>query len=159
MPTTFQDITAAATQKASTDLAAALLALPEDKRNWSPSKTARTALNMAAECAIVNGLTIKIIETRTWQQFEGGQEKFFQQRDALAAGDWETLQTMLIDNTSRFAVTIRAVGNEALDIEIETPYGSMPLSGMMSYPYWNMKYHEGQINYIASILEGLEEIK
>ncbi len=155
MPTTFQDIMAAATQKAATDLAAALLALPEDKRNWSPAKTARTALNMAAECAIANGLTIKVIETCAWQGFEGGQEKFYEQRDALAAGDWETLQAMLIENTSRFAAAIRLVGNEALDIEIETPYGTMPLSEMMSYPYWNMTYHLGQINYIASILDGL----
>ncbi len=28
----------------------------------------------------------------------------------------------------------------------------MTVAQIASYPYWNMCYHEGQINYIASML-------
>ena len=28
----------------------------------------------------------------------------------------------------------------------------MTLAQVIAYPHWNMSYHEGQINYIASML-------
>jgi hypothetical protein len=28
----------------------------------------------------------------------------------------------------------------------------MTLANIIAYPYWNMSYHEGQVNYIASML-------
>jgi hypothetical protein len=32
----------------------------------------------------------------------------------------------------------------------------MTLEQIMSYPYWNMCYHEGQVNYIAAMLEEMK---
>jgi hypothetical protein len=32
------------------------------------------------------------------------------------------------------------------------PWGPMTVSQILGYPFWNMCYHEGQINYIASML-------
>ena len=67
MPKTLQDYLTTATQKASADLAAALLRLPEDKRGWSPGEKSRAALDQVAECAILNEYTAELIQTRTWQ--------------------------------------------------------------------------------------------
>jgi hypothetical protein len=48
--------------------------------------------------------------------------------------------------------TIGKTHDSDLGIEIEMPCGAMTLEQIVSYPYWNMCYHEGQINYIASML-------
>lgn len=152
MPNPFQDFMAVATQQAALDLTAALMALPEDKRGWSPADTARTGLSMVAECALNNGITAEMIEARAWKQFGGSQDVYFQKRAELAAGDWEALQALLTENTHRLTATIQAVSDDALGIEVTLPYGIWTLSGVIAYPYWNMMYHQGQINYIASIL-------
>ncbi len=153
MPNTVQEFLADATERSATELVAALLHLPEDKRAWKPSDTARSAINLVAECAINNGVTADLIITRKWAASD--YPAYIQKRDALAAGDWETLKSLLDENTKRFAAVVRAVPTEDLDIPIETPYGTGPLSGVASYPYWNMSYHLGQINYIATILGAL----
>ncbi|HEX5322928.1 MAG TPA: hypothetical protein VFW40_04020, partial [Capsulimonadaceae bacterium] len=77
---------------------------------------------------------------------------YLKKKGELATGDWEALRTLLEKNTELVIAVIRAVPDEDLDIPVETPYGNGPLSGICAYPYWNMSYHLGQINYIASIL-------
>lgn len=150
MPTTVQEFLADATQRSATELVEALLRLPEDKRAWKPSDTARSAIDLVAECAINNGVTADLVVTRKWGADD--YPVYLQKKAALAAGDWGTLKALLETNTQRFIDTVRAVPTEDLDIPIETPYGTGPLSGVCSYPYWNMSYHLGQINYIATIL-------
>ncbi len=39
-----------------------------------------------------------------------------------------------------------------MDAVIPMPWGPMTVAQMITSPHWNMTYHEGQINYIASIL-------
>lgn len=154
MPNTLQDFLAASTQQVATDLVAALLSIPEDKRNWSPGAKARTALDMVAECALNNGYTADLVETRQWTMND--HDAYLREKVALAAGSWEALHTLLQDNTQKVIAIIRAVPDEMLGVEVPTPYSTGPLSGIMVYPYWNMSYHLGQINYIASILDGSE---
>ena len=151
MSNTIQDFLAVSTLKGAADIAVALLRLPEDRRTWSPAETSRTAMDMLAECAINNGITADVIEARKWvgEPFD----VYIQKKRDLAAQGWEVIEPLLKENTDRVVAVIKSVPGEALAIEIETPYGTGPLSGIMSYPYWNMSYHEGQINYIASILE------
>jgi uncharacterized damage-inducible protein DinB len=154
MPSTLQDFLSAATQKAADDLAAAVLRLPEDKRGWSPDGKARPALDQMAECAVLNGYTADLIQTQIWQ--DNRFDEFFREKAEAAAQDWETLHARLRENAGRVAAAIAAVPDDALGREIKTPWGSQTLAGIMSYPYWNMTYHQGQINYIASLLGCLE---
>jgi len=149
MPHTLQDYLVAATQKAAADLAAALLRLPEDKRGWSPDEKGRTALDQVAECAILNGYTADLIQTRTWQS---GWLADFPAAKAEAAQDWETLHARLQESTARVATAIAAVPDEALADEIQLFGRTMTLAEIVARSYWNMTYHEGQINYIASLL-------
>lgn len=150
MPNTAQTFLADTTLRAATSIATALLNLPEDKRNWSPGGNARTALDMVAECAINNEVTAALIEARKWADHDHA--VYLANKAELVASGWESVKALLDKNTERLVAVIRAVPDDALDIPIETPYGSGPLSGIMTYPYWNMSYHEGQINYIGSLL-------
>ena len=149
MPNTLQDYLATATQKASADLAAALLRLPEDKRGWSPGEKSRTALDQVAECAILNEYTAELIQTRTWQA-DGFAD--FPAAKAKAAQDWGTLQARLQEGAARVAAAIADVPDEALADEIQLFGRTMALAEVMARSYWNMTYHEGQIVYIGSLL-------
>lgn len=66
MPNTLQEYLARVTQKTAADIEAALLKLPEERRNWSPGGEARTAADMVAECAILNGTTADAIINRAY---------------------------------------------------------------------------------------------
>lgn len=151
MPNTVQETYAAAALKASDALAAALLNLPEDKRAWQPGGKARTALDQVAECAMLNGYTADLIATHEWQVNDF--EAFFRDKAALAALGWEPVQARLQENTKRVAEAIRALSDRDLEIEVETPWRKQTLAEIIAYPHWNMSYHEGQINYIGSLID------
>ena len=151
MPNTLQEFLADATIKAAADLEAAFLQLPQDKRNWKPSEESRSAADQVAECAIMNRSTIAMI------QGSGFPADFayitYQQEIAALSEDWSTLQTLLHENTAEVVKVLLAIPDEEIGGELASPWGAVPLNETLSYPYWNMTYHTGQINYIASLLE------
>ncbi|MEO7715293.1 MAG: DinB family protein [Capsulimonas sp.] len=140
------------------NLIAAVLNLPEDKRLWSPAPTSRSAINLIAECALGNAYTAELIETSKWP--DGTLEDFIQAQTELTNGEWETLEALLRSNTERFCTAVRDLPDDRLNEIVELPLGRFagkyPISFTVSYCYWNMSYHEGQINYIASILGELK---
>ena len=149
MPLTLQEFFATATQKAAADLKDALLRLPDDKHNYSPDETSRSALDQVAECAIINGYTADLITTRQWKQ--DAMTQFIQDKTALMQ-DEDKVMSLLEENAQKLMAVIRAVPDDALSVEIQLPWQTMTLAEVIAYPYWNMSYHQGQINYIASLL-------
>ncbi len=136
--------------KAAADLETALLRLPADKRNWSAGGDARSALNMVAEVALLNGDTAEMIENRRGMaNLDLGE---LNRRIAELTGDWPALQTLLHSNTARVAAVVGALSDDDFDAEIQMPWGAMTIAQIAAYPYWNACYHEGQINFIASLL-------
>ncbi len=150
MSMTLQEFLAAATQKAADDLAEAFLRLPEDKRGWSAGGNARTALDQVAECALLNGYTGELIQARKWNASHF--DDYLPRKEALIASGWDALHVRLQEGTQEEIRAIRAVPNDALSEEIEIPSGKETVASILAYPYWNMTYHLGQINFIASIL-------
>ncbi len=148
-----QDFFAHATQKIAADLEAALLRLPEDKREWSPTEKARTALDQVAECALLNGGAADLIHRRSMEGFDFAE---FEAAKARLARDEGAARTLLQENTAKLVAAIHAVPDADLNIEVPLPWGPMTLSEVISHSYGNMRYHEGQINYIASLLDCLE---
>ena len=113
---------------------------------------ARTALDQMAEVAILNGRTAELIQTKTFGADFSSAMMDFQQRKVELAKDWNALKAMFDENTAKVVDAISRVAGEDLPTQIEMPWGPMALEQIISYPYWNMSYHEGQINYIASML-------
>ena len=150
MPTTIQDFVADATLKASKDLTTAFLRIPEDKRDWSPDGKARTALDQYAECALLNGYTAVTLATR--QMAAGSMENFSREMTKLKAQDWEQTYALFQANTAQVLTAIRAISEEGMGVEMPMPWGPMTAGQIMAYSQWNMTYHEGQINYLASLL-------
>lgn len=147
---TLQTFLADATEKAASQLEAALMRLPEDKRSWSAGGDARSALDMVAEVAILNGTTAETIERRAFPaNFDFAA---YTHEKAELAQDWSALKSLLDESTARAVTVIHATPDDVLKVEVQMPWGVMTLMQLASYPYWNMSYHESQINFIASIL-------
>lgn len=130
----------------------ALERLPEDKRDWVAGGKARTALDMVAECAILNGFTAEIIISKKFN-FDGA---FFQKAKDELGQDLNALKTLLDENTAKVAEVIQNLPDDELKIGIDYPWGHSNVAETCAYPYWNMKYHTGQINFIASMLDCLD---
>lgn len=141
------------TPKAAKDLLAAYYSLPEDKRNWSPMGEARTATDMIAECAQMSDVT-DFIEARAFPA-DFDYAAILSARSILAR-DPEGMIAMLHDSVARTLAAIETVPEEDIEIVIDLPWGALTLGEIMAYPYWNMSYHTGQINYIASMLANNE---
>ena len=150
MPHTLQQHLAASTQKAADDLIKAYHQIPDDKRHWSGEETARNASHQVAECAILNGHTARLIATQQWGATHP--DSVMKEISYASAMEWDTLRGLLLDNARRVADAITAVPTDALDTEVQTPFGMMTLEQVCAYPQWNMIYHQGQVNYIASLL-------
>ena len=154
MSQTLQKCLVRSIPKATEDMVKALLRLPEDKRGWSPAPTSRTALDQAAEIAILNGGTADILAARTWTMGDDFSEYF--KAKAELATSWDNVKALLDTNTARVIAAVETLSDEDLEIEVQMPWGAQTLAQIAAYPYWNACYHEGQINYIASILGCLE---
>jgi hypothetical protein len=149
--TTLQTFLARATTKAAEDFIAAFERLPEDKHTWSPMGDARTAIDQAAELAILNGSTCKLLDTRKWPENYDFND-YYKSKEEVAAKGWTEVRALLEENTRNAVATISALPNESLSEPVDMPWGPMTVAQIASYPYWNMCYHEGQVNYIASML-------
>jgi hypothetical protein len=150
MANTFSQFLVRAIPKAKDDLVDAVERLPEDKRNWSPSGSARTALDQAAECAILNGSTAQTLQTRTFDnEFMAVYEK--QKADLVAQG-WQAIKAKLDENTAKVVAAIGGVPESDFHQTISMPWGELSLEQIMSYPYWNTCYHEGQVTYIETLM-------
>lgn len=150
---TLQEYLVSALPRTVIDLEAALHRLPEDKRNWSPMGDARTAMDMVAECALLTDVT-EIVQTRAFSadfNFEA-----YRAQKAELAQDPEKTHALLIESTHKAIETIKTIPDADLAIEVQMPWGPMTIAQVIAYPYWNMCYHEGQINYIASMLGCLD---
>lgn len=110
----------------------------------------RTALDQFAECVLLNDYTAETIETK--QMAVGSMENFFTAKTELKTQGWDEIHALFQTNSAKVESAIRAVSEEEMGIEISMPWRPMTISEMITYPHWNMTYHQGQINYIASIL-------
>ena len=153
-PQPFRTIWAELTQKAADDLWAAFCRLPHDKRDWKPAETSRTALGLLTECALLNGYTADLIRTHHFADTH--LTNYGPDTAALAALETEALGARLQATTAEVAAAIRATPDDAFGLEIVMPWETQTLGKILSYPQWNMTYHLGQINYIASLLGCLE---
>ena len=113
---------------------------------------ARTALDQVAECAMLNGGLANLLHTRTMEGFDFAD---YERAKTALAQDW-TLPCPPCARIPRRRPGDPRRPRRYLGIEISLPWAPMTLAQIIAFPSWNMAYHEGQINYIASMLGRLE---
>ncbi len=148
MPTLLEQA-AKMTAAAAETLERNLLKMPEEKLTWKPEKGARTVLHQVAECAVINKMAAGMLATHQIPA------DFREQMDAAFAHNdtRDKVIASLKEGTSALTAAIAAFPAENLDAEIPLPWGKHTAADVIFMPYWNMSYHEGQINYIQTLYE------
>jgi glutathione S-transferase len=74
-------------------------------------------------------------------------------RQEIESGSYggEAVKAKLLEATQELAEAILAVPDADLANEIQVDTETYLLADCFLHPYWNMVYHEGQINYIQTL--------
>jgi hypothetical protein len=142
-------------EKVASQLLVAFDRIPSDKRDWAPSDSSRSAVDQLSEVAILNGFSATTIRDRSWGEFN--MKDYFATKNNLASKGSDSVIDKFRETLPILLSSLREFPDEALEQEIETPFGRMKMKDILEYPFWNMSYHEGQINFIASMLGLLQQ--
>jgi hypothetical protein len=147
----YQDRVICLIEDAGRDLFRNARAMPEDKLEWKPSETARTALDQIQECAYTPLIFIPILVNRASEPFDMAK---FEEMRAIRR-QWTTIdecERVFWENTNKLFDVIRQVPDTDLDVQVQMPWGSSePLATVLLIHFWNLVYHQGQISYIQTI--------
>jgi uncharacterized damage-inducible protein DinB len=130
------------TQRAKDRLANDLNALPDGAHGSCPGGCARTALNIVAECAALNGFFADMLAGKEVKRPSDAE------RDALL-NSFKTAQEVnvfLDKETDRLIASIQNLDEARLGDVSDTPLGRpMTLFALAELPAGHMMYHDGQI--------------
>jgi hypothetical protein len=121
-----------------------------DSAMWSPLDKGRTAVNQVGECALIAGMTAKMIEAKAMPPVDMSK---FGEAVAEIATSAENVLSLLATNVDALCAAVAAMTEADHAVSVTMPWGqSMTLTEVAMLNYWNNTYHEGQINYIATLL-------
>lgn len=150
----YQDQLVKLTQKALDDVCRAALAVPEDKRVWSPGGEARTVLSQMQEIAMAPDWFSRILREGKAPEMDGHAARIMaEMREGL--GTVERCVEQAQEATSDLCARIAAFPDDRLDDELTLPFGGgsvVTMADVLDLHRWNMVYHLGQINQIQLML-------
>lgn len=154
----YQDQVVKQTQRALDDVIRAVEALPEDKRDWNPAETSRSAMNQLQEIAMSPRFFVELIEKGQMPEFDDHAKK---ERERLVQSydTFEKCRAACMEGTSELCQVISQFPDERLEDEVTLPFAGgmvMSMADVLGLHAWNMHYHHGQINYIQTMLGDME---
>ncbi|MBV6457665.1 MAG: hypothetical protein HONBIEJF_00782 [Fimbriimonadaceae bacterium] len=123
--------------------------VPEDKLSWSPTPTAKSALQIAAHCAGYGSAFVSIISSG---RFPDRVEDFVHPIEARIAGitTVEQAEAVLRQGIAETIAALDSVKPEQIDSTVETPIGPTPFLFFMNIPANHLLIHTGQIDYLQT---------
>ncbi len=133
------------------DLFQAARNLPADKLDWSPAPGARSALDQLQEVATALAMHWDLYQTRKLEWSEDKMREWQEMRRQIR--DLDALEARCREETARLLEFIENFPEDQLEALVDLPFpGEWKMADIFYYHLWNMGYHEGQINYIGSLL-------
>ncbi len=136
-------------RKAGADLEQAMAKMPADRQNWHPEaegNVGRDALDQMIECGLLNGVIAASFRSNTapapdWDAYAA-------QKATLDSG--EKVLAAFKQGTEALASAVEACSATRLAERFTEPFFNKEINWaeLANFLYWNMCYHEGQINYI-----------
>lgn len=139
---TIQQYVAEQTVRVAESLAHFLTTTQEDKRDWAPETTTRTALQQVGECVGVNRYMAKLI---------AGEEPPAGGLHDYSFESVEDAKSQLVEGANALAASIRALPDENLEKTYQHPRAQIIGKNLIIMPLRNMAYHAGQINFIQTL--------
>ena len=125
-------------------------ALPADKLAWKPAPGARSALDQLQEVATAPAW---FTDTHKKRKMEFDMEAFQKWREERSKiTDIDELEKLCRANMRTYLDSIKDLDEAELGDKYEMPFpGEFKLADILTYHFWNISYHEGQINYIQTL--------
>jgi uncharacterized damage-inducible protein DinB len=144
-----QEVAVKATLRTHDDLARAARAVPENRRLWQAGGVSQNTLRIVTHCATANLLLAAA--------FTGQPVPYLTQEErekAIAACDTlDKAEAFLNRSVTAVCDAIVSLPESHLSELIIMPWGErMPVALSLLSPSYHMQYHEGQINYIQTLL-------
>ncbi len=139
------------TKKQADSTLGVFMKLPEDKRAWKATEKSRSAIDQIAEIAILNSAISDVLKTFSFPA-DYDLNSFIQRKIELCES-WDELKKLYMSGTEAFLAELNKLDPANLERSVHFPWGPMAVKEIMAMPYWNMAYHEGQITFIAVMLD------
>jgi uncharacterized damage-inducible protein DinB len=130
----------------------ALNTTPPDKRNWAPSKSARSVKDLVAHCAssipfmidFLNGVPFPFTNMVEMDDACLAQEREFESAEQAVE--------LLEKNSDGYMEWLNALSLDQLNSVLNTPMGSFPMASAITFPADHLRGHAAQMEYIQTIL-------
>ena len=122
--------------------------VPDDKLNWSPTPTSKSALRVAAHTAVTNANFADFIRNR---RLPTGDEipDFVARTTAaeIAITSREEMERVFRENTQKVLDALDTLSDEDIEIVFES---GMSMKFLMRLAGWHATLHLGQIDYLQT---------
>ena len=136
---------------------AAFSHVPDDKLDWSPAPTAKSALAIVAHCAEANEAFAKVIRGEELPRMESKEEALQNIRESgRDAVSREEAVRQLEETTAAVIAAMDQVRPDQLDTMPDSPFGPMPFRFWLSLPGRHTLGHKYQIDYLQTIWGDLD---
>lgn len=127
-------------------------AMPDDRLDWQPSDSARSALDLVREIALSGAWFVALARG---EKVEAGEDHAERERERAAElKTLEECETQARRDTSELCAMISRSGSEQLEEEVKLPFGggmTVTKADLFGMHYSHLVYHSGQINYIQTL--------
>lgn len=118
--------------------------LPEDKLDWKPEPTSKSALDVVAEVTGVMRMSMPLFQ---------GEPMEYQPEPAAATRDEAISRLQAASDT--YVAALEAAGDE-LEQPVETPFGTFWGTYSVVFGLIDLLHHHGQLTYLQSLLGDAE---
>lgn len=118
---------------------------PVDRRDWAPSDTTRSALDILVECAGIQRTVAAMLRGETPDMAGGPAKEDYP--------TFEAAQALALETKAELAAALRAVPDARLDEQVTMPWGAvMSVAEFLFLTSGHNMYHAGQVCYIQRLL-------
>jgi hypothetical protein len=147
MPEPMQLMAAERTRKGTLNLIRLLHVTPIEKLAWQPLDCGRSVIEQVIECILVNRKWALTLRQNVYTRLSA--ESVEQVRELCR--DVSQATRLLQESGEELADAILTLPTMQLGDQITAPFGVYSVADCCLLGYWNMVYHEGQINYIQTL--------
>lgn len=126
--------------------------VPDDKLEWTPAPTAKSAMRIAAHTALYAGRFATMIRERQLPAPESLTE-WIAARDAeeIALTDRTEMERVFRAGTAEVLAALDTLSAADMDLVLDSGQGwSIPMRQVIAFPGWHATVHLGQIDYLQT---------
>ncbi len=126
--------------------------VPDDKLNWTPTATSKSAIRIAVHTALHAGRFAKMIRDRALPQVDNLEEWLAKNlAEEVAVTDRAEMEAIFRKGTEEVLTALDSLTAEEVEIVLDSGQGwSMPMTQLMNLPGWHATLHAGQIDYLQT---------